>query len=135
MKHFKIPQAELIFSYSRSSGAGGQNINKVNSKATLQWNARETASLPAEVKERFLKKYEKRINEFGFITIVSQEHRTQNLNTNSAIKKLQDMIDSVATAPKKRLATKPSKSSIQKRLLGKKIHGEKKRARREKINF
>lgn len=135
MKHFNVPHSELNLTYSRSGGAGGQNINKVNTKATLHWNVRETTSLPADVKERFLKKYSKRINEDGVITLVAQEHRTQNLNTTAVIKKLQDMIDSVAVPPKKRVATKPTKSSVQKRLMGKKLHGEKKKTRREKINF
>lgn len=132
MKHFNIPHSELHLTYSRSGGAGGQNINKVNTKATLHWNARETTALPLDVKERFLKKFAKRINDEGFITLVSQEHRTQNLNTSAVIKKLQDMIQSVALPPKKRVATKPTKSSVQKRLLAKKIHGEKKKGRQEK---
>ncbi len=135
MKHFNIPQSELHLTYSRSGGAGGQNINKVNTKATLHWNARETTSIPHDVKERFLKKYSKRLNVEGILTLVAQEHRTQNLNTSAVIKKLHDMLDSVAVAPKKRVATKPTKSSVQKRLLGKKLHGDKKKTRREKISF
>lgn len=130
---YKIPANELHLTFSRSSGAGGQNINKVNTKATLHWNAFSTTALPPDVLARFLKKYAARLSEEGVITLISQEHRSQNLNISEVIKKLHEMINSVAIAPKTRKATTPTKASIKKRLNEKKIKGDKKKNRREKF--
>lgn len=132
MQKFKIPATEFSFSFSRSSGAGGQNVNKVNTKATLQWNALANTSLPKDVLERFIKKYSKRLNEDGVLTLVSQKSRSQNLNSTDVVEKLHEMINSVAIAPKIRKATKPSRSAVNKRLNEKKSHGDKKKSRQEK---
>ncbi|MDO9182722.1 MAG: alternative ribosome rescue aminoacyl-tRNA hydrolase ArfB [Bacteriovorax sp.] len=132
MLKFKIPAAEFFFTFSRSSGAGGQNVNKVSTKATLQWNVFANTSLPKDVIERFIKKYDNRISEDGILTIVSQKTRSQNLNSTDAIEKLHEMIDSVAVAPKIRKPTKPSRSAVNKRLNEKKSHSDKKKSRQEK---
>lgn len=133
MLKFNIPIAELQLTFSRSSGAGGQNVNKVNTKATLHWNVLENTTLPRGVLERFIKKYANRISEDGFITLISQKHRSQNLNSTDVIEKLHEMINSVALAPKIRRPTKPSKSAVKKRLNEKKAHGDKKKSRQEKF--
>ncbi len=133
MPKFKIPEAEIQLSYSRSSGAGGQNVNKVNSKVTLHWNALLTSALPPAVLDRFLKKFGNKLSSEGVLTIISQIHRSQNLNASDAIQKLQAMIDSVSIPPKLRKPTKPSKSSVLKRISSKKNHGEKKKLRSEKF--
>lgn len=133
MLKYKIPSNEFIFSFSRSSGAGGQNVNKVNSKVTLQWNPLASVALPTDILERFVKKYEKKLNEGGLLTLVSQRYRSQNLNSADVIEKFYEMIKTVAEPPKLRKKTRPSRSSVTKRLETKKVHGDKKKNRAEKF--
>lgn len=133
MSKYKIPSHEYELSFSRSSGAGGQNVNKVNSKATLHWNALKSTTLPLSVMDRFLKKYQNKLSVEGILTLSSQEHRTQHLNIAAVIKKLHDMIESVSIAPKIRKKTKPTKSSINDRIKEKKSRGDTKKLRQEKL--
>ena len=133
MYKFKIPAHEYELSFSRSSGAGGQNVNKVNTKATLHWNAMKSQSLPPAVLERFLKKFGNKLSEDGVLTLSSQAHRTQHMNIADVIKKLHEMIESIAIPPKVRKATKPTKSSVHERIKTKKSQGDKKKLRREKF--
>ena len=127
-----IPHSEFTFSYSRSSGPGGQNVNKTNTKVTLRWNIIESKAIKKDIKERFLKKYSRRILEDGTIVIVSQRFRSQDRNISDAIEKLNEMIESVRVAPKKRKATRPTRSSVEKRLKEKKGKSVLKKGRREK---
>lgn len=130
MTDLKIPPEEYELTFSRSSGAGGQNVNKVNTKATLKWNALFSPSLSEAVRSRFLEKYKKRLSADGVLTISSQAFRTQPLNIADAINKLHEMINSVAVAPKIRKATRPTKASVNKRIESKKYHSEKKKNRK-----
>src|SRR5438093_10330945 len=92
----QIPLKELSFSFARSSGPGGQNVNKVNSKATLRWNARESSSLPADVRERFLARFGRRLTQLGEIIVVSQRYRDQGRNVADCLAKLRAMLSAVA---------------------------------------
>jgi ribosome-associated protein len=130
MDKIKIPFSEFTFSFSRSSGAGGQNINKVNSKATLYWNIGETQACSEGVLRRFRDKYGQFILDSGEVQIVSQTHRTQKANMDECIEKLHAMLNDVAVPPKIRRATKPKKSAVLKRLQTKKKDSEKKRLRK-----
>jgi ribosome-associated protein len=125
-----IPDEELGFSFARSSGPGGQNVNKVNSKATLRWNPTLSAALPGDVRSRFLARYASRLTNDGEILITSQESRDQPKNIAICLEKLRAMIAGVLAAPKKRRPTKPTKGSKQRRLTAKKQRSEVKAGRR-----
>jgi ribosome-associated protein len=127
----KINEEELIFTFARSSGAGGQNVNKVNSKATLTWNINDSKSISSFVKERFIEKYSHFINAEDQVKIISQKYRTQARNRADALSKLFEMLESVKAPPKKRVDTKPTRNSIKKRIESKKSKGETKRSRKK----
>lgn len=130
MDKISIPFSEFHFSFSRSGGAGGQNVNKVNTKAILYWKIDETQSCHPAVLERFRLKFRGFILEDGQVQIVSQEHRSQKANIDACIDKLHDMLNSVAVPPKKRKPTKPKRSAVLKRLDTKKRDSDKKRLRK-----
>ena len=125
-----IPDDELEFSFSRSSGPGGQNVNKVSSKATLRWAAVASRQLPLGVRERFLKKYGNQLTKDGDLVIYSQEFRDQPKNIEACREKLRAMIASIVTPPKKRRPTKPTKGSKVRRLNDKKSRSQLKEGRR-----
>lgn len=126
----KLPRSEVSFSFSRSSGAGGQNVNKVNSKAMLHWNLTQS-SIPEEVKARFRERYAGFITQDGEVQITSQETRNQKDNVEDCFERLERMLEQVWRAPKKRKATKPTWGSVQKRLQSKKLDGIKKQLRKK----
>ena len=129
---FEIPENELNFSYARSSGAGGQNVNKVSSKAILQWNIKANSTLPPSVKTRFCIKFSNKISSEGVVTIQSENYRDQPKNKEDCLKKLEEMLVSVARAPKRRIGTKPTRASKERRVSEKKRNGAKKSLRQIK---
>jgi ribosome-associated protein len=126
----KIPVNECQFSFARSSGPGGQNVNKVNSKAILRWVVTVSHSLPEDVKARFLAKYARRISKDGDLILSSQKYRDQNRNIDDCLQKLTAMITSVAVMAAPRKATKPSRTAKLRRLQSKREHSVKKQQRR-----
>ncbi len=124
-----IPQDELDFTYARSSGKGGQNVNKVSSKAVLRWNPQTSRAMSGPVRSRFFARYASKLTTEGELIIMSDAHRDQGRNVSECIEKLKEMIASVWRAPKVRRATKPTFGSKQRRLKSKKEHGEKKKNR------
>jgi len=126
----QIPLEEFEFTYARSSGPGGQNVNKVNSKAQLRWPMLNSPSLPPDVRERFVKQFSTKLTGDGELLIVSQRYRDQGRNVEDCLEKLRDMVRSVALAPKKRRPTKPSRAAKERRLKSKQEVSQKKQQRR-----
>jgi ribosome-associated protein len=126
----QIPDEEFEFTFTRSSGPGGQNVNKVSSKAQLRWQAARSPSLPEEVRARFLARFGSRLTGEGELLIASQRYRDQRRNMEDCLEKLRSMLREVAAAPRRRKPTRPKRSSIEKRLSDKKLHGARKRERR-----
>ena len=110
-----IPPEEVRISAIRAQGAGGQNVNKVANAVHLRFDI-AASSLPAEVRERLLKLDDRRISKDGIIIIKAQEFRSLEKNRAEALRRLQALVDSVAVPPKKRRPTRPTRSSVAKRL-------------------
>lgn len=125
--------SELTFSASRSSGPGGQNVNKVNSKVTLQFDVKDSAILTAEEKEILLRRLSTRITRDGVLMISAQDGRSQVQNKEAAIEKFDKIIGKAFERKKSRKATKPSKGAVQERINKKKKHGEKKKWRQRPV--
>ena len=97
-----IPLDKLEYNFARSSGPGGQNVNKVNTKAEIRFTVNEADWIPNEVKSRLLHYQKNKVNNDGELVIASQEHRTQNKNREDCIKKLQVMLAEAYLEPKER---------------------------------
>jgi ribosome-associated protein len=127
--NIKIPDAELRLSFARSSGPGGQNVNKVSSKAILHFDILNSPSIPPDVRERFLKAYGSRVTKTGEIVIHSEEYRDQPRNIEACHEKLRAMLLAVLKPPKKRRPTKPTRGSKVRRLNEKKRRSDVKAGR------
>ena len=125
-----IPLAEFDFSFSRSSGPGGQHVNKVNTKVTLRWDVTNSASLPDAVRERFCSHYHRRLTRSGEFLVHSQRFRDQGRNVADCLAKLRALILEVAAPVKVRRKTRPSRASNERRLGDKRRLAEKKQRRR-----
>ena len=127
---FNDIEPEVEFSASRSSGAGGQNVNKVNSKVTLRWNVISSKLISEEQRGLILQKLKTQLTNDGNLIVSNQKNRSQLQNRDAAIQKFNAVLKKVFTVQKSRKKSKPSKSSIKKRLDSKSKHAEKKQLRR-----
>ena len=125
----QIPKEEFEFTFTRSSGPGGQNVNKVNSKATLRWAPRKNATLPADVIDRFMVQYRPRLTTEDELLISSQRYRDQGRNIEDCLEKLREMVAAVAVPPKKRKPIKITKAAKRRRLENKRKLSDKKQGR------
>ncbi len=132
--HIHVDAAELQFTYVRSSGPGGQNVNKVNSKAVLRWNPAASEGLTEAVLTRFLSKYGNRLTVDGDLIVTSQRYRDQGRNTADCLEKLRELLLAVAVAPKKRRPTKPTRAARERRHQAKQVQARKKEGRSGKFD-
>lgn len=120
---------EIIFEVARSRGPGGQNVNRTNTAMILRWNAPASAAFTDEQKARLLKKLGPRLNKNGDLQIRSEEFRSQEQNKRRCLEKFEVLVQSAFFIPKKRVKTKPTKSSIERRHKSKKKKSETKKLR------
>ena len=125
---FLVDEREVEFSAIRAQGAGGQNVNKVSSAVHLRFDIR-ASSLAEDVKERLLALSDQRITADGVVVIKAQTTRSQDMNRSDALARLNELVNSVATPPRKRKATKPTYGSKQRRLEGKSVRSQVKATR------
>jgi len=123
----KIKESELHFSYVRSSGPGGQHVNKVSTAVQLKYNV-TNSDIPEDVKQRFIDNYNKRISKNGFLTIIAQSFKSQKKNKDDAINRLEKLFSDIKIHTK-RIPTKPSRNSKVKRVEVKKKRAQIKRSR------
>ena len=126
-----IPPAELRFSFARSSGPGGQNVNKVNTRAELRFEVGESPSLGESQRQRVLQKLASRLTQSGTLIVNSDRFRTQGRNRDDCLERLRVLlVEALKPPPPKRRPTRPSRAAKKRRLDAKKRHSDKKTNRR-----
>ncbi len=126
-----IPDEELCFTFARSGGPGGQNVNKVSSKAILHWDLLASGALPEAVKERLRVQQAGRLTTEGELVIQSQRFRDQAKNVEDCREKLRAMVLTALQPPRVRKPTRPSRGSKKRRLEAKRQQAQRKASRRK----
>tara|TARA_B100000029_G_C17164446_1_gene810871 strand:+ start:275 stop:694 length:420 start_codon:yes stop_codon:yes gene_type:complete len=128
-RSLRIPESELGLEYSRSTGPGGQNVNKLETRVTILFDVDGSPSLSSVQRARIREKLATRITKAGMLRVTSQRHRTQAANRNAAMERFVDLLREATRPARKRKPTKPTRASNQRRLDSKKKRGESKRGR------
>jgi len=127
---FQIPLRELRFSFARSSGPGGQNVNKVNSKALLRWSVLHSPTLSEQLRQRLLSQFGHRITNDGELILSSERFRDAGRNVADCLEKLRTILREASQPPQTRKATRPTRASRRRRVENKRQRSQAKRARR-----
>ncbi|MFS4460070.1 alternative ribosome rescue aminoacyl-tRNA hydrolase ArfB [Bdellovibrio sp. HCB2-146] len=128
---FEIPFHEMDFTYARSRGPGGQNVNKTNSAAILRWNLFSSHVFNEETKAKLANKLQSQLTVDGDLLVRSEVHRDQDQNRSECIRKLHEILRKALFVPRKRIATKPTRSSQRKRVESKVRRSEVKQGRQK----
>jgi ribosome-associated protein len=126
----ELPLREISFQFVRSSGAGGQNVNKVASKAVLRWDVAHSPSLPDDMRARFVAQNRRRITAEGELVLSSQRFRDQSRNVADCLEKLRALLRTASAVPKPRRETRPTRGSRTRRLEAKRRKARTKSLRR-----
>jgi ribosome-associated protein len=127
--HITLDESELEFSFVRSSGPGGQNVNKVATAVQVRFDVARSPSLPADVRARMIARAGNKVTREGVLVFTARRFRTQERNRADAIDRLVEMIRAAATPPKRRRKTKPTRASKQQRVDQKRRRSSTKRLR------
>ena len=129
-----IPEVELSEQFIRSSGPGGQNVNKVSTAVELRFDVRHSPSLPPPVRARLARLAGHRLTKDGVLVIRADRFRTQEANRSDARDRLQQLVDQAAIEPKRRVKTRPTKASKERRLDSKTRRSDVKRGRGKRMS-
>ena len=125
----ELDEGEVVLRFVRSSGPGGQNVNKVATAVELRFDAARSPSLPDDVRARLLRLAGRRATRDGVIVIDARRHRTQEKNRRDALDRLVELVARASVRPKRRRATKPTVASRERRIRAKRVRSETKRGR------
>jgi ribosome-associated protein len=133
--HISLDEHEIVENFVRTSGPGGQNVNKLSTAVQLRFDVRGSPSLPPEVRARLERLAGSRLTRDGVLVIIAQRHRTQARNRQDALDRLIELIRQAAVAPVKRRPTRPTRASRERRIEGKKRRAGIKRLRHTRPSF